>query len=432
LKSLRIGIIPLTDAAPIVAAHEHGFFARHGLAVELSREPSWATVRDKLAAGALDAAHLLAPMALAASLGIGPYAEPIATGLSLGLGGDAICVSQALRARIPVLAGDAIGAARALAGVVAERRALGAPPLRLATVFPFSMHEYLLRDWLATAGIAPDRDVEIRVVPPPRMVEALEAGTIDGFCVGEPWSSVAVRQGTGSVVATAQDLWPHAPEKVLGVRLAWADRNAETHRALLRALIEAARWCTSREPLGAAATLSDWIGAERAPHQPALLVASSMRRRGPRRFPTSTASRASRRPSRGARTPPGSSCRCCAGDTSRSRSTCATSRRPCIAATGIAKRRPTSDSRRPPSTRSPGVRPAEPRASRAKMRSRISLRARCTRSVSRTTSCDRRNAAGSEYGAGTECPCLGHLRAGVCTPSAAADVHDLVRVWHAT
>lgn len=272
MKPLRIGIIPLTDAAPIVAAHERGFFAKHGLEVEVSREPSWATVRDKLAAGALDAAHLLAPMALAASLGIGPYAEPIATGLSLGLGGDAICVSRALRARIQAPAGDAAGAARVLAALVAERRAAGAPALRLATVFPFSMHEYLLRDWLATAGIAPDRDVEIRVVPPPRMVEALAAGTIDGFCVGEPWSSVAVRRGTGAVVATAHDLWPHAPEKVLGVRLAWAERNAETHRALLRALIEAARWCDTPEHRAALLpALSDWTGAERAAIEPALL-----------------------------------------------------------------------------------------------------------------------------------------------------------------
>lgn len=114
--------------------------------------------------------------------------------------------------------------------------------------------------------------MRLPVVPPPRMVAELEAGAIDGFCVGEPWSSVAVRQGTGSVVATAHDLWPHAPEKVLGVRLAWAERNAETHRALLRALIEAARWCDESENRSALLpALSDWIGAERAAIEPALL-----------------------------------------------------------------------------------------------------------------------------------------------------------------
>jgi nitrate/nitrite transport system substrate-binding protein len=246
-RSLRIGITPLTDSAPLVVAARHGFFAEEGLRVALSCEPSWANIRDKLAAGALDAAHMLAPMPLAASLGVGPLELPMGTALSLGLGGNAITVSLALWQRMQALAPDAMAEpatrGRALAAVVAERRAQNAPPLRLATVFPVSMHGYELRYWLAASGVHPDADVRLLVVPPPRMVGELEAGAIDGFCVGEPWSSVAVLRGSGVVALAAHDLWSHAPEKVLGVTLAWAERHRSEHRALLRAVLRAARWC---------------------------------------------------------------------------------------------------------------------------------------------------------------------------------------------
>jgi nitrate/nitrite transport system substrate-binding protein len=127
--------------------------------------------------------------------------------------------------------------------VASERRRAGGPPLRFGVVFPVSMHAYELRLWLASAGLAPDRDVRLRVVPPPRMVAELEAGAIDGFCVGEPWSSLAVLRGSGAIALAKHDVWNNAPEKVLGVRLAWAERHPETHRALLRALLRAARWC---------------------------------------------------------------------------------------------------------------------------------------------------------------------------------------------
>jgi two-component system, oxyanion-binding sensor len=266
---VRIGVIPLIDAAPILAAHELGLFAEQGLDVALSIEPSWATVRDKLAAGALDAAHLLAPLALASAVGIGPVAGRVVTALSLGLGGNAIAVAPPLAAR---LTGGAQAAAEALAHVVEERRSAGAAPLRFASVFPWSMHEYELRYWLASAGIVPQRDVRILVVPPPRMVEALEAGAIDGFCVGEPWSSVAVQRGCGAIVATKVELWRRAPEKVLGVREEWAERNADVHRALLRALLAAARWCD--EPThrpGLVRIVARWIGAPEAAIAPALL-----------------------------------------------------------------------------------------------------------------------------------------------------------------
>ncbi len=248
---LRIGVTPLTDSAPIVAAHECGFFAGEGLHVELSREPSWANIRDKLAAGALDAAHVLAPLPIAATLGVGPLQEPMGTALSLGLGGNAITASLALHREMEAVAPEAMAApatrGRALARVVAKRLAAGARRLRLATVFPVSMHAYELRQWLASAGVVPDRDVSLFVVPPPRMVAELEAGTIDGFCVGEPWSSVAVQRGSGAIVLAMHDLWSQAPEKVLGVTLAWAARHPRTHRALLRALLRAGAWCDEPE-----------------------------------------------------------------------------------------------------------------------------------------------------------------------------------------
>jgi nitrate/nitrite transport system substrate-binding protein len=247
VRELRIGITPLTDSAPLVAAQELGLFARHGVRALLSLEPSWANIRDKLAAGVLDAAHALAPMPIAATLGVGPLQQPTLTALSLGLGGNAITVSTALlRAMEEADAAALVAPAtrgRALARVVAARRAAGASRLRLATVFPVSMHAYELRYWLAASGIRPDRDVELCVVPPPRMVERLEAGAIDGFCVGEPWSSVAALRGSGAMLLTKHDIWQNAPEKVLAVNAAWAEANADAHLALLCALLEAAHWC---------------------------------------------------------------------------------------------------------------------------------------------------------------------------------------------
>jgi nitrate/nitrite transport system substrate-binding protein len=250
-RELRLGVTPLTDCAPIAVAYERGLFADEGLRVEISREPSWANIRDKVATGALDAAHMLAPMPIAATFGAGPLQQPMGTALALGLGGNAVTVSLDLWRRMekldPVALFAPASCARALARVVAERRAAGAPPLRLAMVFPFSMHAYELRCWLASAGVVPDRDLTLLVVPPPRMVAELEAGSIDGFCVGEPWNSVAVRRGSGVVVVTGHDLWNHAPEKVLGVSRSWAERHPATHLALLRALLRAARWCDEPE-----------------------------------------------------------------------------------------------------------------------------------------------------------------------------------------
>jgi two-component system, oxyanion-binding sensor len=266
-RELAIGVTPLTDVAPLAAAFERGEFAREGLRVRLSPEPSWANVRDKLAAGALDAAQALAPMALAATLGAGPVHAPTLTGLALGLGGNAVTVSARLRDALleqdPHALASAAASGRALARLAARTDAR----IRLAVVFPHSMHAYLVRLWLAGAGLRPDRDVRLSVVPPARMVAELESGAIDGFCVGEPWNTLCALRGSGTVLFAAHELWPRAPEKVLAVNARWHDRNEEVHRALLRAVLRAARWCDAPENRRELARLlaeRGWVAAPEA------------------------------------------------------------------------------------------------------------------------------------------------------------------------
>lgn len=243
---LQLGFIPLTDCAPLVVALERGHFRKYGLEVGLSREVSWANIRDKVAAGVLDGAQMLAPMPIATTLGLGEVRKPTITALSLDLNGNAITVTPALYRRMeqadPACAADRALLGRALARVIAEDRAAGRAPLQFAMVFPFSPHHYLLRYWLAAAGIDPDRDVRLQVVPPPYMVESLYSGEIDGCCVGEPWNAQAVALGVGHILLTDCELWNYKPEKVFGVNQEWAERHPNTHRALLMALLEAAEW----------------------------------------------------------------------------------------------------------------------------------------------------------------------------------------------
>ena len=245
-RRIRIGLISLTDCAPLVMAHELGFFQAEGLSVSLHRESSWASIRDKLAYGLLDAAHMLAGIPLASALGIsGPRCEMI-TGLSLGLNGNAITVSRRLHRRMAEA--DPSGVARppvrasALKSVIEADRARGAGPLTFASVFEVSSHHYQLRYWLAEAGIDPDRDVRIVVVPPAQMVAQLARGRIDGFCVGEPWNTWAVRRGLGHALISSYELWQNGPEKVLAVTADWARRDPESHRAVLRAVLRAQAW----------------------------------------------------------------------------------------------------------------------------------------------------------------------------------------------
>lgn len=256
---IRAGFIPLLDCAIMVAAEELGFAAQEGIRLELIRETSWANIRDRLAIRHFDVAHMLAPLPIAASLGIGHLTVPMIVPMALNLGGNAVTVSnalwQAMQDAGAVAQGDPAINGPALARVVAARRQAGADPLTFGMVFPFSCHNYELRYWLAACGVHPDRDVRLVVIPPPFMVDALAAGQIDGFCVGDPWNSLAVAAGVGAIATTKAALWHNSPEKVLGMRADWAEKHPERVNALLRALHRASLWCDTPANHGDLATM---------------------------------------------------------------------------------------------------------------------------------------------------------------------------------
>jgi len=264
MKKLTVGFMPLLDCAAIVAAVEQGFAAAEGLDVRLVRETSWANIRDRLIVGHFDAAHLLGPMTVASTLGVGHLRAPLIAPFSLGLGGNAITASIALWDQMQ-REGASLGAGprvqgKALAKVVEARVRAGHEPLTFGMVYPFSCHNYELRYWLAATGIDPERDVRLVVIPPPFLADAMRTGQIDGFCVGEPWSSVAVEAGVGNIVTTTTSIWPLSPEKVIGCRGQWADENPDTLDALIRALYRAALWC---EDAANHADLAYMLGAAR-------------------------------------------------------------------------------------------------------------------------------------------------------------------------
>ncbi|MFT3904697.1 MAG: CmpA/NrtA family ABC transporter substrate-binding protein [Steroidobacteraceae bacterium] len=242
-----VGFMPLLDCATLVVAAEGGFAAAEGLDLRLVRETSWANIRDRLIVGQFDAAHMLGPMVLASTLGIGHLRVPLIAPVALGLGGNAITVSgplaEAMRDQRGPEGFDPAPQGQALARVVRARAARDAPPLVFAMVYPFSAHNYELRYWLAASGIDPDVDVRLVVIPPPLLVDALREGQIDGFCVGEPWSSVAVAAGVGEIVTTAVSIWHNSANKVLGMRRDWAAADGERVAALVRAVVRAALWC---------------------------------------------------------------------------------------------------------------------------------------------------------------------------------------------
>jgi two-component system, oxyanion-binding sensor len=254
---LKIGYIPIIDCAPVILADQLGAFERHGLEVDIQREVSWANVRDKLALGALDASHILAPLPLAITLGIDSVTVPLVNVMTLEVNGNALTLSNALWQEIeeaaPELAVTRPLDARAIAAVVRKRAAAGRPQLVLASVFPYSMQNYMVRLWLSSGGLDPDRDVRITIVPPPHTLAHLSGGVIDGYCVGEPWNQQAQAQGIGRIALTGPDLWKDMPEKVLGTTEAFAEKNPNTVRALIKALLEACQWLDDRANRGEAA-----------------------------------------------------------------------------------------------------------------------------------------------------------------------------------
>lgn len=241
------GFIPLLDSAILVTAKEKAFAEAEGIDLTLVRETSWANIRDRMAVGHFQAAHLLAPMPIAANLGLAPLAAKTIAPIALGLGGNAITVSNSLwswmlahGATADLNPATTVGA---LQKAIAEQKAKGGQPFKFAVVHPFSGHNYELRYWLAAGGIDPERDVDIVIVPPPLMADALAGGAIDGYCVGEPWNTAAAIAGVGRIATVKAAIWRSSPEKVLGVAAAWAEREPDAVAAFLRALCRAAQWC---------------------------------------------------------------------------------------------------------------------------------------------------------------------------------------------
>ena len=266
---LTLGYMPLTDSLPLLAAHQLGFFRDQGLDVTLQEEVSWANIRDKVIVGQFDGAHMLAPMVMASTLGLGGLNKPLIAPYSLNLGGNGMTLSASLYRELESTTRGRPGPA-SLKQLIEQRKLEKQPPLVLAVVFPYSSHNLLLRYWLASAGIDPDRDVTTVVLPPSQMVDHLRLGHIHGFFAGEPWNAVATADGIGCCVATGRDIWQNAPNKVLGVTEDWARTNPDTLDALLRALYRAGAWLDGNRAQ-AVSLLAEYLPVDRRALAPALL-----------------------------------------------------------------------------------------------------------------------------------------------------------------
>jgi len=259
-EELKFGFIKLTDMAPLAIAYEKGFFEDEGLYVTLEAQANWKVLLDRVIDGQLDGAHMLAGQPLGATIGFGTKAD-IITAFSMDLNGNAITVSndiwKQMKPNIPHKDGKPVHPikADALKPVVEKYKDEG-KPFNMGMVFPVSTHNYELRYWLAAGGIHPgfyapekgdvsgtiDADALLSVTPPPQMPSTMEAGTIYGYCVGEPWNQQAVFKGIGVPVVTDYEIWKNNPEKVFGVSKTWADKNPNTHIAVVKAMIRAAKW----------------------------------------------------------------------------------------------------------------------------------------------------------------------------------------------
>ena len=257
--TLPVAFMPLIDAAPLIVAQEMGFAEAEGLTLDLIAAPSWSSVRDMLAFGRVDAAHLLSPLPVAMDLGLGGVTTAVSAVSVLSINGNVIGVSRTLEARLRQIGhafdfADAAVAGAALADVAEGRLTIGVP-------FPFSMHVELLHVWCSATRLS-DIEIDIRTVPPPLMAEALASGEIDAFCVGEPWGSVSVESGAGALLLPGRAIWNFAPEKVLATRTDWAENEPHLLGRLIRSVWRAGRWLSLPESRTAAAELlsrSAWL-----------------------------------------------------------------------------------------------------------------------------------------------------------------------------
>ena len=259
-EDLKFGFIKLTDMAPLAIAYEKGYFEDEGLYVTLEAQANWKVLLDRVIDGELDGAHMLAGQPLGATIGFGTKADVI-TAFSMDLNGNAITVSndiwKQMKPNVPHKNGKPVHPIKAdyLKPVVEKYKSEG-KPFKMGMVFPVSTHNYELRYWLAAGGIHPgyyapkkgdisgqiSADALLSVTPPPQMPSTMEAGTIYGYCVGEPWNQQAVFKGIGVPVITDYEIWKNNPEKVFGVSKKWADKNPNTHLAVVKAMIRAAKW----------------------------------------------------------------------------------------------------------------------------------------------------------------------------------------------
>ncbi len=238
MKATRIslGFVPLVDSASLIIAHELEFAAQEGLELDLRKQPSWSALRDLLALGHLDAAHILSPLPIAMSLGLGGYQAAVDALMVLSVNGNVVGASSEMIAKM-----RAVGWSSDLSNPRAAAQALKAAndaPLTFGVPFPFSMHRELVEYWLRKTGIS----LDVRIVPPPMMAEALAAGEIDAFCVGEPWGSRAVDSEAGEIILPGSAIWSFAPEKVLAARRDWIEANPVETAALMRAVYAASQW----------------------------------------------------------------------------------------------------------------------------------------------------------------------------------------------
>ena len=235
LKSIRLGIIALTDCSPIVIAKEKGFFAKHGLDVTVAKGASWAAIRDGLSSGDLHGTHMLLGMPIASTMGLlGSPKKPMIVPWLLNRNGQAITVKKEWKGKV--------GAdPKAIASLAAEARAKGTP-LTFAMTFPPGTHAMWMRYFLGAGGIDPDKDISLITIPPPQMVANMKVGKMDGFCVGEPWNARAIADGIGYTAITTQEIWKDHPEKVCAFTAEFAEKNPRTVKAVLKGLHEASVW----------------------------------------------------------------------------------------------------------------------------------------------------------------------------------------------
>ncbi|KPL68372.1 nitrate transporter [Erythrobacter sp. SG61-1L] len=255
-EKLTIGFLPLVDACLPILAREHGFAEEEGLALDFVRDVSWATVLDRLLYGHSDAAHMLAPLAIATTLGRNRPPQPLSAPFVLGLNGNAVTLSNELATRLSP--GSALGDPRVMGALLAQevrQFAEEGEKLRFGVVHRYSSHSYMLRYWLAACGIRPDRDVEIVTIPPPFMADALASGEVHGACVGEPWNSVCVERGVGTIVLATAQIWRRGVEKVLALRQPVLEDRRPAIEALIRAMRKAGQHFVEPENLEANAAI---------------------------------------------------------------------------------------------------------------------------------------------------------------------------------